>query len=84
MKVTLKTTMAGPAGGGAAGQTIDVPQAQAYDLIERGYAEQPPEPAKERAELVPAVEVEPVETASVESSETTTSRAQKRTRRRAH
>lgn len=40
MKVRLKTIMAGPTCNHGVGDIADLPQAQAYDLIERGHAEQ--------------------------------------------
>ena len=40
MQVRLKTIMAGPAGTGQPGDVVDLPTAQAYALIEGGYAAQ--------------------------------------------
>ncbi len=40
MRIRMKTTMAGPAGGASVGQVIDRPKAEAYALIEGGFAEQ--------------------------------------------
>jgi hypothetical protein len=40
MKVRMKTIFASPVQRCDIGEVIDVPQAQAYDLIERGFAEQ--------------------------------------------
>jgi hypothetical protein len=58
----MKTTMAGPAGTVHAGQVCDLPDFTAYDLIERGYAEQvgfaPPKP-------------QAIETAAIMQPETT-------------
>lgn len=62
MLVTLLTTLAGPAGVVMAGQTADLPEAQAYDLIEAGVATQPGGyvPAREEAvEEVPETAVLP-------------------------
>lgn len=36
----MRTTLAGPSGTAAAGDVLDLPEAAAYDLIERGYAVQ--------------------------------------------
>ncbi len=40
MLVKMRTTMAGPSGMAQPGDTIDVAQSVAYDLIEGGFAEQ--------------------------------------------
>lgn len=40
MRIKLRTNMAGPKGTTHAGQVVDLPEGQAYDLIERGFAEQ--------------------------------------------
>ena len=40
MKIRMKTRVAGPDFNVGAGQVVDLPTAQAYDFIERGYAEQ--------------------------------------------
>lgn len=40
MRVRLRTTYASPAGAHAAGSVVDLEKAEAYDLIERGYAAQ--------------------------------------------
>lgn len=38
MRVKIRTNMAGPAGAHLAGSIVNLDQAQAYDLIERGFA----------------------------------------------
>lgn len=40
MKIRMKTLAAGPAGPRQAGSIVDLPDAEAYQLIEGGYAEQ--------------------------------------------
>lgn len=55
MRVRLKTIMAGPAGTASPGAIVDLDRAEAYALIEGGFAEQLDEaaiaPGGERAEL---------------------------------
>jgi hypothetical protein len=40
MKIRMKTILSGPDGHCDAGKITDLPEDRAYDLIERGYAEQ--------------------------------------------
>lgn len=40
MKIKMRTQMSGPAVNAAAGAVIDMEKAAAYDLIEKGFAEQ--------------------------------------------
>lgn len=61
MLVKMLSTMAGPAGTANAGSTVDLPTAQAYALIEGGYAEQigaaaPSEDAAAETAAAPAAE----------------------------
>lgn len=72
MKVKLRTQYAGPRGVFAAGSVADFGKAEAYGLIEGGYAEQIPEPAKERGSK-PLVE-----TADLLSPETAEAAANRR------
>ena len=64
MLVKLRTNFAGPTIAAGAGQVIDLPDAAAYDLIERGYASQVDAP------LSPADQA-PAETATLKAPETT-------------
>lgn len=52
MKVKMKTLACGPAGALEPGKTYDLPKAQAYALIEGGYADElgAPVPSKRAAE----------------------------------
>lgn len=50
MRIRMSTIYAGPHGTCAPGGILDLPEAAAYDLIERGYAVQ------EGAEALPAVD----------------------------
>jgi hypothetical protein len=84
MKIKLKTQYSGPNGSHAPGSIVDFDQAEAYTMIEGGFAEQVPEPAKETpaAEPQPAPAPEVVETAVLSAPETTQAPANKRPHRR--
>lgn len=56
MRVRMKSLMAGPAGVAQPGQVIDLAAAEAYDLIERGYAEQVDDPAAVERAIAPPPE----------------------------
>lgn len=49
MRIRLKTTYAGPSGSCAAGGVIDLPDGEAYGIVEAGYGSQVEEPGVERA-----------------------------------
>lgn len=49
MKVEMLTISCGPKGNHHPGQIIDVPEAEAKDLIKGGHAKAVPEPAKKAA-----------------------------------
>ena len=53
MKIKMLTNMAGPDGVAAPGTVIERPEAAAYDLIERGFAEQVPEEPKPKPKPKP-------------------------------
>lgn len=55
MKVRMRSTMAGPKGVYQADQIVDLPEAQAEDLIKRGYASRvAPAPAAAKRETAAA------------------------------
>lgn len=65
MKIKLLTLMAGPAGTYNAGQVIDMPEAQAEELICGGYALACEMPAK-KAVVMETATVQPPETTMAE------------------
>lgn len=86
MQIKLKTQYAGPSGCHAAGSTVDFEKAEAYRLIEGGYAEQ----VEDAAAAVPAAvvvqevgdEKPVVETTDLLPPETTEAPANRRHKRR--
>lgn len=72
MLVLMKTCMAGPDGVIDAGRPAELEKARAYDLVERGYAVQPPD-AREAA-----VTARTAETATVTRTEAAVARPGKR------
>lgn len=54
MRVRMKTIMAGPAGTAGPGDILDLPDAVAYDLIERRFADQVEEAVTGPAETATA------------------------------
>lgn len=78
MKVKLRTQYAGPNGAHSVGAVVDFDKAEAYRLIEGGYAEQIAEPAKEGV----VISSDPaVETADLLTQRTAEAPANKRPRR---
>ena len=74
MRIRMRTTMAGPGGNAGPGDVIDRPKAEAYALIEGGFAEQ--------IEAAPTTQEE-VETATVDQPEAAvTRRSRSKPRRR--
>lgn len=66
MRIKLLTLMAGPTGTYNAGQIIDMPEAQAKELIDRGYAVVCEMQAK-KAVVMETATAQPPETAMMET-----------------
>lgn len=82
MLVRMRTTLAGPDHNCSAGQTIELPNHSARELIEAGYAERVEVPAPPKAENpAPSVKAEP-EAASLETPETAVEKPAKPRRRK--
>jgi len=69
VRIKLRTTYASPKGAYGPGSVIDLPDAQARDLVEGGYATAIDTPAQKGAPVEMAVQ-EPIETTSTRKAST--------------